>query len=99
MGVGTQHRMQDINCHPHVEFFNDTHGRRAGTSVLNQDALPSHEQYKSNIGGANIYAPFKSELDWKTAQWAKMRGLGSTVFSELLSIPGVCVLSVDLSES
>ena len=90
VGVGAQHRMQDINCHPHVKFFNDTHGHRAGTSVPNQDALPSHEQYKFNIGGSNIYALFKSELDWKTAQWAKMQGPGSTVFSELLSIPGVC---------
>ena len=72
VGVGAQHRMQDFNCHPHVKFFNDTHGHRAGTSVPNQDTLPSHEQYKFNIGGSNIYALFKLELDWKTAQWAKM---------------------------
>ena len=53
------------------------------------DTLPSHEQYKSNIGAASIYTPFKSELDWKTTQWAKMWGPGLTVFSELLSIPWV----------
>ena len=64
--------MQDINCHPHVEFFNNTHGCKAGTSVPNHDTLPSHEQYKSNIGAANTYTPFKSELDWKTTQWEKM---------------------------
>ena len=53
-------------------LYNKAHGHKAETCVLKQDALPSHEQYKSNIGGANIYAPFKSEWDRKTAQWAKM---------------------------
>jgi hypothetical protein len=41
----------------------------------------------------NIYAPFTSKLDWETAQWAKLRGPGSTSFSEFLAIDGVRVLS------
>ena len=40
---------------------------------------------------ANVYSPFKLELDWKVAQWVKMRGPGSMAISELLSIPGVHV--------
>ncbi|KAI0070284.1 hypothetical protein K474DRAFT_1743338 [Panus rudis PR-1116 ss-1] len=35
----------------------------------------------------NPYAPFKSELDWHVARWAKLRGPGSTAVTELLSIP------------
>ncbi|THG94848.1 hypothetical protein EW026_g6702 [Hermanssonia centrifuga] len=37
----------------------------------------------------NIYAPFASKLDWQTARWAKLRGPGSTAFTDLLSIDGV----------
>jgi hypothetical protein len=35
------------------------------------------------------WAPFKSRQDWKVARWAKLRGPGSTAFSDLLAIPGV----------
>jgi hypothetical protein len=38
----------------------------------------------------NPYAPFASKLDWDIAKWAKLRGPGSTSFSELMAIPGVC---------
>lgn len=37
----------------------------------------------------NPYAPFTSKIDWEIARWAKLRGLGSTAFSELLAIDGV----------
>lgn len=40
----------------------------------------------------NIYSPFLSEIDWKVAQWAKLRGPGSTAVSELLSIPQVSAM-------
>lgn len=36
-----------------------------------------------------MWAPFSSEIDWRVAQWAKMRGPGSNAFTELLEIPGV----------
>ncbi|RDX41450.1 hypothetical protein OH76DRAFT_1459168 [Lentinus brumalis] len=37
----------------------------------------------------NPYAPFASRLDWQLAQWAKLRGTGSTAFTELLAIEEV----------
>ena len=37
----------------------------------------------------NIWAPFTSKMEWEVAQWAKLRGLGSTSFSEFLAIEGV----------
>jgi hypothetical protein len=46
----------------------------------------------------NPYAPFASKLDWDIAKWAKLRGPGSTSFSELMAIPGVCT-SLSLVES
>ncbi|KAJ3502648.1 hypothetical protein NLJ89_g8789 [Agrocybe chaxingu] len=47
--------------------------------------------YQAAIAGsdANPYAPFASRIDWEIARWAKLRGPGSTAFSELLSIKGV----------
>ena len=47
----------------------------------------------SNALGSNInpWAPFTSEIDWMVARWAKLQGPGSTAFSELLAINGVCV--------
>lgn len=68
--------------------------------IQDSGALSANEQYKSNSGASNIYAPFTSELDWRTAQWAKMRGPSSTAFSELLSIPGVrasCIANIQNS--
>lgn len=35
------------------------------------------------------FAPFLSKLDWEVARWAKLRGPGSTAFSELMGIEGV----------
>ena len=37
----------------------------------------------------NIWAPFTSKMEWEVAQWAKLRGPGSTSFSEFLAIEGV----------
>ncbi|KAJ3562007.1 hypothetical protein NP233_g9840 [Leucocoprinus birnbaumii] len=39
--------------------------------------------------GGNPFHPFKSKVDWEMARWAKLRGPGSTAFSELLAIEGV----------
>ncbi|KAJ3847301.1 hypothetical protein EV368DRAFT_76759 [Lentinula lateritia] len=38
---------------------------------------------------SNTWAPFASRTDWEVAHWAKMRGSGSTAFSDLLVIDGV----------
>lgn len=37
----------------------------------------------------NPWAPFSSKMDWEVARWAKLRGPGSTSFTELLGIEGV----------
>ncbi|PPQ83323.1 hypothetical protein CVT26_015163 [Gymnopilus dilepis] len=37
----------------------------------------------------NPWAPFESRMDWEVGKWAKLRGPGSTAFSELLQIDGV----------
>lgn len=37
----------------------------------------------------NPYAPFTSRVDWEVAHWAKLRGSGSTAFSDLLAIEEV----------
>ncbi|KAJ3769430.1 hypothetical protein FB446DRAFT_812086 [Lentinula raphanica] len=36
-----------------------------------------------------MWAPFTSKMDWELAHWAKLRGAGSTAFSDLLAIEGV----------
>ena len=38
---------------------------------------------------SNPWAPFLSQVDWEIAKWAKLRGAGSTSFSDLLAIEGV----------
>lgn len=40
-------------------------------------------------GGDNPWLPFNSKQEWEVATWAKLRGVGSTAFSDLLSIDGV----------
>ncbi|KAJ7140543.1 hypothetical protein C8R43DRAFT_954828 [Mycena crocata] len=51
---------------------------------------PGYERYKANLGDpANAWAPFASKLDWEMAQWAKLRGPGSTAFTDLLKIEGI----------
>ncbi|THU82124.1 hypothetical protein K435DRAFT_808551 [Dendrothele bispora CBS 962.96] len=49
--------------------------------------------YQSQIQGSvdNMYAPFSSRMDWEIARWSKMRGPGSTAFTELLSIEGISI--------
>ncbi|KAI0765857.1 hypothetical protein BD413DRAFT_606037 [Trametes elegans] len=51
-----------------------------------------YTQYQQDIVGAhgdNPYAPFASKLDWEVARWAKLRGSGSTAFTDLLTIQGL----------
>lgn len=49
------------------------------------------KRYRAAVSGQdkNPWAPFNSKRDWEVALWAKLRGPGSTAFSDLLSIPGV----------
>ena len=73
-----------------VDFPSETAGQpinepNAATAGFNDylDQVP-------HVGhSGNVFSPFESELDWKIARWAKLRGPGSTAVSELLEIPGV----------
>ena len=42
----------------------------------------------------NPFAPFRSQIDWEVAKWAKTRGPGSTAVTELLQIEGVSCITV-----
>ncbi|KAI0356053.1 hypothetical protein OH77DRAFT_1503949 [Trametes cingulata] len=60
----------------------------AGAPISVDRTCSEYETFKrlSDSNNANPYAPFISEVDWKFARWAKMRGPGSTAVTELLSI-------------
>jgi hypothetical protein len=64
---------------------------RAGAVYSENDQDDNH-RYLGAIGiqsNLNPYAPFASKMDWEIARWAKLRGPGSTAFTELMSIEGV----------
>ncbi|KAG0692585.1 hypothetical protein DFH29DRAFT_985732 [Suillus ampliporus] len=54
-----------------------------------------YQSYCDQLHGNN-WAPFTSHIDYEVARWAKLRGQGSTAFSDLLDIEGVCE-KLDLS--
>ncbi|KAI0316531.1 hypothetical protein OF83DRAFT_239726 [Amylostereum chailletii] len=81
--------LQEILFDPaYVEMFP---GGRAGEPIPGQQ--PSqYDRFRDHFDRAapgNLWAPFRSELDWRIAQWAKLRGPTSSAFSDLLSIDGV----------
>jgi len=59
--------------------------------VYAQNGKDGNARYREELHGArsNPYAPFASKRDWEIARWAKLRGPGSTAFSELINIKGV----------
>ncbi|KAI0348953.1 hypothetical protein OH77DRAFT_1465870 [Trametes cingulata] len=61
---------------------------RSGRAVIGERVLPAYSMYKTAMDGEdrNIWAPFRSRIDWEIARWAKMHGPGSTAVSELLAI-------------
>lgn len=59
-------------------------GKPIGTT-----STKDHE-YQCSLGASDSnFSPFVSKMDWEIARWAKLRGPGSTTFSELLQIEGV----------
>ncbi|KAJ3537477.1 hypothetical protein NM688_g6681 [Phlebia brevispora] len=59
----------------------------AGAAV--HQALPAHEAYQQKLADDNtLYLPFKSQMDYAFAQWAKQRGPSATALNELLNISG-----------
>ncbi|THU80172.1 hypothetical protein K435DRAFT_823723 [Dendrothele bispora CBS 962.96] len=73
---------------PFVKNYPDP---RAGAPLPSQTTyVDGNSRYTQDIGQkGNVWAPFQSEIDWKVAKWAKLRGPSSTAVTELLSIDGV----------
>ena len=70
--------------------YNDKHpSARAGQPLMHRESR-DHVYGAALGGGDNPWAPFNSKKDWEIARWAKLRGAGSTAFSELLAVDGVC---------
>ncbi|KAJ7812442.1 hypothetical protein B0H14DRAFT_3752478 [Mycena olivaceomarginata] len=66
-------------------------GGRAGKTISTTQKS-AEELYRSSLADAtneNPYAPFTSKMDWEVAKWAKLRGAGSTAFSDLLNLDGM----------
>lgn len=71
---------------PTIEKFPRRH---AGAPILHSGTT-AFESYNNALQGAdNVWAPFVSRIDYEVAKWAKLRGSGSTAFSELLAVEGV----------
>ncbi|KAJ7864581.1 hypothetical protein B0H14DRAFT_3084418 [Mycena olivaceomarginata] len=56
---------------------------------MQHDEEEDYRFHETPIIPNSVYAPFNSKLDWEVARWAKLRGAGSTAFTELLKINGV----------
>ncbi|TBU21176.1 hypothetical protein BD311DRAFT_812584, partial [Dichomitus squalens] len=73
-------------------------GHHAGAPIPRSDVprrVDANEKYQACLNEApstNPYHPFASRRDWLVGHWAKMRGPGSTAFSELLAIDEVAQL-------
>ena len=67
-------------------------GTLAGKPISAVRMKTAEEEYRTLIDSTaeNPYAPFKSKMDWEVAKWAKLRGSGSTAFTDLLNVEGVC---------
>ena len=69
--------------------YNDKHPSAwAGQPLMHEESRDLG--YGAALGGGdNPWAPFNSKKDWEIVRWAKLQGLGSTAFSDLLAINGV----------
>ncbi|KAH7904360.1 hypothetical protein BJ138DRAFT_1238613 [Hygrophoropsis aurantiaca] len=78
---------QHLGRGPYIDAF----PLASAGKVLN---LAQKQIYKSYQDGleqpTNKWAPFASQIDYELARWAKLRGSGSTAFSDLLKIEGMC---------
>ena len=63
---------------------------RAGQKITNHHtANMEYGAQLPDVERENLYFPFASQMDWEVARWAKLHGLSSTAFSDLLAIEGV----------
>ena len=68
-------------------------GPHAG--AVHSQGIPTTKEFENVLGGPspNPFAPFNNQTDWELAKWAKLRGPGSTSFTELMGVTGVCLVS------
>jgi hypothetical protein len=69
--------------------YRDKHLSSHAGEVLSQEETRDSGYGAALNGGNNPWSPFNSKKDWEFAKWAKLRGVGSTAFSDLLAIDGV----------
>jgi hypothetical protein len=77
---------QSIPKTPVIERF--LYGN-AGAPIAQMDTN-GYQAYQVQLENPeSCWSPFISKMDWEIAQWAKLRGPGSTAFTDLLKIEGV----------
>ena len=69
--------------------YRDKHTSSHAGEVLSQEESMDSGYAAALNGGDNPWSPFNSEKDWEIAKWAKLHGVGSTAFSDLLAIDRV----------
>ena len=71
-------------------WYNDKHPSAwAGQPLMHEESR--NYRYSAALGGGdNPWASFNLKKDWEVVRWAKLRGVGSMVFSDLLAINGIC---------
>ena len=69
-------------------------GPHAG--AVHSQGIPTTKEFENVLGGPspNPFAPFNNQTDWELAKWAKLRGPGSTAFTELMGVTGVRLVSL-----
>ncbi|KAJ7833407.1 hypothetical protein B0H13DRAFT_2370459 [Mycena leptocephala] len=71
-----------------VKYPGNTAGKPISTT-RNPTSEKAYESPLKDCTSSNPYAPLTSKMDWEVAKWAKLRGAGSTAFSDLLNIEGI----------
>ncbi|KAH8108643.1 hypothetical protein DFH11DRAFT_1516600 [Phellopilus nigrolimitatus] len=77
-------------------FIHDIHPN-AGTVTGHQQTAQEHwaaQHVNPNSPPINIFDPFASELDWRTAKWFLEDGSSKSASDRLLKIDGVCLLFI-----
>ncbi|KAJ7639595.1 hypothetical protein B0H17DRAFT_1216800 [Mycena rosella] len=74
---------------PIIETFPGGLAGKPTSAAREQSSEKAYESSLSDSTASNPYAPFTSKMDWEVARWAKLRGAGSTAFSDLLNVEGV----------
>ncbi|KAI0762223.1 hypothetical protein C8Q74DRAFT_135973 [Fomes fomentarius] len=78
-------------CNTFVDRFPSAAAGAPLLRPINAPGVATYSTYQQDVdpSGHNPYAPFASRLDWEIARWAKLRGSGSTAFTDLLAIEEV----------